>query len=263
MPFSKTPQKKPVAVEVRGLRKSYGDHEVLHGVDLQVDPGEIFVIMGASGTGKSVLLKHIIGLESPTSGEVLIDGLSAFDAQTHREIVTAIVFQDGALFNSMNVYDNLALYPREHRLYDRKTIDQKVTETLKILSLENAAYKMPSELSGGMKKRVSVARALMMEPQLLLYDEPTSELDPIMAATISELIASVSKETGLTSIVVSHDRDLSMTIGHRVALMHNGNVAFIGTPDELQNSNEPIVKDFLNPEIDLTNPRFRKTENGK
>jgi len=161
------------------------------------------------------------------------------------------------------VYDNLALYPREHRTYDRKTIHEKVMETLRILSLENAAQKMPSELSGGMKKRVAVARALMTEPQLLLYDEPTSELDPIMSATISELIATVSRQTGLTSIVVSHDRELSLSIGHRVGLMHEGHMTFIGTPNELKASKDQLVTEFLNPEINLENPRFRKTENGK
>jgi len=263
MPLSQTVKKEPVAVEVKDLRKSYGDHEVLHGVSLNVAPGEIFVIMGASGTGKSVLLKHIIGLERPDSGEILIGGRSAFESSTHKDIVTAIVFQDGALFNSMSVYDNLALYPREHRTYDRKTIHEKVMETLRILSLENAAQKMPSELSGGMKKRVAVARALMTEPQLLLYDEPTSELDPIMSATISELIATVSRQTGLTSIVVSHDRELSLSIGHRVGLMHEGHMTFIGTPNELKASKDQLVTEFLNPEINLENPRFRKTENGK
>ncbi len=249
----------PVAVEVRNLCRSYGETQVLKDVSFQVEPGEIFVIMGPSGAGKSVLLKHIIGLERADSGEILIAGKDASSTKTHRDIRTGIVFQAGALFNSMTVYENLALYPTEHRLYDKETIRRKVMEALAIVSLEEAADKIPAELSGGMKKRVAVARALVIEPQLLLYDEPTSELDPILAATVAELIATVRKETNLTSIVVTHDTVLAKTIGNRVALLLDGRIHTIATPDELTRNDDPDIQDFLHPKIDLDNPRFRRS----
>lgn len=252
--------KPPVRVEVRDLEKGFKGHPVLKGVTFDVEPGQIFTIMGPSGSGKSVLLKHIIGLLKPDKGQVLIEKQDAADPETHRQYVTAIVFQDGALFNSMSVFDNLALYPKEHRLYDSATIRRKVMETLDLLSLKGAAGKMPSELSGGMKKRVAVARALMMQPQLLLYDEPTSELDPELSATIAELIAAVREATGLTSIVVTHDRDLAMNISDRLALLRDGQIAFYGLPKDLAASKDESVQKFLNPKIDPGNPRFRLGE---
>lgn len=247
----------PVRVDVENLKKSFGRKPVLDGVSFSVKPGEIFAIMGPSGSGKSVLLRHIIGLLEPDSGRVLIEGADAADPETHRKYVTAIVFQDGALFNSMSVYENLALYPREHRIADMKTIDERIKIVLSLLSLNGAEKLMPSELSGGMKKRVAVARALMMQPQLLLYDEPTSELDPELGAATAELIAAVSAETGLTSIVVTHDRELSRSIAGRVALLRNGRIAFEGTPAGLDASPDPAVQAFLHPKIDISNPRFR------
>ncbi|MDX2110515.1 MAG: ATP-binding cassette domain-containing protein [Verrucomicrobiota bacterium] len=256
--MSPTKSPSPVSVDVRGVRKSYAGHEVLHDVTFTVQPGEIFVIMGPSGSGKSVLLRQIIGLERPDGGEILIAGLNASAESTHAKIRTGLVFQSGALFNSLSVFDNCAFYLKEHRLYDKATIRDKVMEALRMLSLENAAHKSPAELSGGMKKRVAVARALVMEPQLLLYDEPTSELDPIMAATVAELIATVREETHLTSIVVSHDRDVALTIGDRVALLMNGTIKALDKPSAIRASKDPVVCSFLNPQIDLNNPRFRK-----
>ena len=169
-----------------------------------------------------------------------------------------MVFQAGALFNSLTVFDNLAFFPREHKLYSEKKIKEKVEDTLRILSLENAAQKLPAELSGGMRKRVSIARGLMMEPQLLLYDEPTSELDPIMAATISEIIATLRNETQVTSIVVTHDRDLAESIADRIALLHLGKLLAVETPEALRKNENPIIKDFLDPEINTASPRFKK-----
>lgn len=246
-----------VGLAVCGLYKDFGEQSVLTDINLEIEPGEVFVIMGPSGSGKSVLLKHMIGLEHPTRGNVTIDGRSVTDPTTLMEVKATLVFQAGALFNSMTVFDNLALYPTEHRLYDKKTIRDKVMDTLRILSLENAVRKFPSELSGGMRKRVSIARALVMEPQLILYDEPTSELDPIMAATISEIIASLRKQAHITSVVVSHDRDLSMTIADRVALMLEGKIHLVDTPANFQKSTDPRVTEFLNPKIDLANPRYK------
>ncbi|HKJ89537.1 MAG TPA: ATP-binding cassette domain-containing protein, partial [Oceanipulchritudo sp.] len=180
--------------------------------------------------------------------------------ETRARFRTAMVFQAGALFNSMTVYDNLALYPREHRLYDEATIRGKVEQVMKVLSIETAGAKIPAELSGGMKKRVAVARAIIMEPQLILYDEPTSELDPILAATTSELIATISRETHATSLVVTHDRDLARSIADRVALLIDGRLVFEGNPDELENSPDERVQEFMNPSINPDKPRFRKQE---
>ena len=249
-----------VSVKVEGLSKSFGDLSVLKNVSFDVKPGEIFVIMGPSGSGKSVLLRHIAGLDIPTSGKVTVEGLDPSLAESRDRVRLALVFQAGALFNSLSVYDNLALYPREHRSGDEKAIKQKVMHALKILSVEDAAQKFPSELSGGMKKRVSIARALVMEPQLLLYDEPTSELDPVMGATISEIIATLKNEYSVTSIVVTHDRSLALTIANRVGILMAGKLISLGSPDDLTKSKDPRIVDFLNPKIDIEHPRFKKLE---
>jgi phospholipid/cholesterol/gamma-HCH transport system ATP-binding protein len=257
---SKNPNqaKRDIDVHVDDVSIQFGSQKVVSNIQFTVKPGEIFAIMGASGAGKSVLLRSIIGLINPSSGKVLIAGKDASEKQTHIDIRTTLVFQAGALFNSLSVFDNLAFYPREHHLYREKEIRDKVMDTLRILSLEAAAEKLPAELSGGMRKRVSIARALVMEPELLLYDEPTSELDPIMSATISEIIATLRKETNVTSIVVTHDRDLASSIADRVALLHKGDLQTVSSPAELQASEDPIVSEFLNPNIDIDQPRFKQ-----
>jgi phospholipid/cholesterol/gamma-HCH transport system ATP-binding protein len=249
-----------VSVAIEGLSKAFGTMTVLDGVSFDVKPGEIFVLMGPSGSGKSVLLKHIVGLEQPSAGRVTISGLDAASEETREKVRMALVFQAGALFNSMTVYDNLALYPREHRLAKEAGIRDKVMRALQILSLENAAQKYPAELSGGMKKRVAIARALVMEPQLMLYDEPTSELDPVMSATISEVIATLREQYHVTSIVVSHDRDLALSIADRVGILMGGRLLALARPDELRQPTDARVADFLNPRIDLKNPRFKRLE---
>jgi phospholipid/cholesterol/gamma-HCH transport system ATP-binding protein len=249
-----------VGVKVDNLSKSFGKFEVLKGVSLAVKPGEIFVLMGPSGSGKSVLLKHIVGLESPSGGSVSIDGLDTADPTTREKVRMALVFQAGALFNSLSVYDNLALYPREHRLAKEDGIRDKVMRALQILSLEAAAHKQPSELSGGMRKRVAIARALVMEPQLMLYDEPTSELDPVMSATISEIIATLKEQYRVTSIVVSHDRELALGIADRVGILMGGKLAYLGSAAGLRQPQEPRIEEFLHPKIDLKNPRFKQLE---
>lgn len=206
------------------------------------------------------MLRQIAGLDVPTAGTVTINGLDPTDPTTRDRFALALVFQAGALFNSLSVYDNLALYPLEHRLCPKNDIRDRVMRALKILSLENAAKKFPSELSGGMKKRVAIARALVMEPQLLLYDEPTSELDPVMSATITEIIATLKHEFQVTTIVVSHDRDLALTIGDRIAILMKGSLRTVSTAAELRRVTDPDVVDFLNPQIDLKNPRYQKLE---
>ena len=251
---------KAVDVSVEKVSKSFGQQVVLKEITFNVAQSETFVIMGPSGSGKSVLLKQIIGLSKPDTGKVLINNLNASESETHRKIVTSIVFQAGALFNSLTVFDNLALYPREHRLYPKNILNDKVKYTLSMLSLENATKKYPSELSGGMRKRVAIARALMMEPQLLLYDEPTSELDPIMASTISEIIATLNDRFHVTSIVVSHDKELALNIANRVAFLFNGKLEVIAKPSDLHHINNIRVQEFLNPKIDIKNPRFKRLE---
>lgn len=250
-----------VGVAIAHLSKSFGSFEVLKDISFAVEPGEIFVLMGPSGSGKSVLLKHIVGLELPTAGQVTVDDRDASSPQTRAEVRMALVFQSGALFNSMTVYDNLALYPREHRHASEAGIREKVMRALQILSLENAGDKLPAELSGGMKKRVAIARALVMEPQLMLYDEPTSELDPVMSATITEIIATLREQYHVTTIVVTHDRDLALGIADRVGILMGGQLISLGPPADLRDPRDPSVADFLNPRIDLKNPRFKQLEN--
>ena len=249
-----------VGVTIDGLTKNFGTFQALKNVSFTVEPGEIFVLMGPSGSGKSVLLKHIVGLEAATAGRVLINGQDATAEHTLERIRIALVFQAGALFNSLSVYDNLALYPREHRFGDEATIRDKVMRALQILSLENSARKFPSELSGGMRKRVAIARALVMEPQLMLYDEPTSELDPVMSATISEIIATLKDEYHVTTIVVSHDRELALGIADRVGILMGGELVFLGPPASLRQPADPRIADFFHPRIDLKNPRFKPLE---
>lgn len=256
---------KAATVEVKNLSKSFGRQKVLSNISFEVNPSEIFVIMGPSGSGKSVLLKNIMGLEHPDTGKVLINGLDAADPSTHGKANTAMVFQGGALFQSMTVFDNLAFYPKEHRLYSKHEIRERVYHTLSVLSLEKDADKYPSKLSGGMRKRVAIARALMMEPQLIVYDEPTSELDPTMAANIAEIIGTLKEGAVLkegfavTTIVVSHDKDLAINIADRVAILFEGQIEVILPPKELIDFKNDRVQEFLHPIINLENPRFKQT----
>src|SRR6516165_9341327 len=182
-----------VSVQVRGLRKKFNRLEVLKGIDLDVKPGEIFVLMGPSGSGKSVLLKHVIGLEEPDEGTILIDGQSIQSPDVMDRYRLAMVFQSGALLNSLTVGENVGLYLSEHRLKSPEEIAQIVAEKLEVVGLKDAQDKMPSELSGGMKKRVAIARALVIEPQLILYDEPTSELDPVSSVEVGNEILKLNR----------------------------------------------------------------------
>jgi phospholipid/cholesterol/gamma-HCH transport system ATP-binding protein len=252
---------KTFGVTITNLTKQFGRTTVLRDISLEVKPGEIFCIMGPSGSGKSVLLKHVAGLEQATSGEVRIGEFDAADPETRNKVHLALVFQAGALFSSLSVYDNLALYPREHRQCNEAGIRERVMHALSILSLEKAANKFPSDLSGGMKKRVAIARALVMEPQLLLYDEPTSELDPVMSATLTEIIATLREQTAVTSLVVTHDRDLAFNIADRLAFVMDGRIRGVGRPADFKSPTDPVIANFLNPVIDLKNPRFKQLEN--
>jgi phospholipid/cholesterol/gamma-HCH transport system ATP-binding protein len=234
-----------VAVTVRGLRKSFDGQEVLKGLDFEVQPGEIFVIMGPSGSGKSVLLKHIIGLEQPDAGEILINDESIESPEVMDKHRMAMVFQSGALLNSLTVGENVGLYLTEHRLKPPEEIARIVSEKMETVGLKGTENKMPGELSGGMKKRVAIARALVIEPQLILYDEPTSELDPLSAVIIGDEILHLQKRIHVTSLVVSHDRDLAFGIADRIAVIHEGRILAIGTPDEVKRLSDPLIHKFL------------------
>ncbi len=234
-----------VNVTVRGLRKSFYGEPVLNGVDLDVVRGEIFVIMGPSGSGKSVLLKHIIGLETPDAGDILIEGQSIQAPGVLEHYRLAMVFQSGALLNSLTVGENVGLYLTEHQLKPPAEIARIVAEKLAIVGLQGATDRLPGELSGGMRKRAAIARALVIEPQLMLYDEPTSELDPLMAITVSEEILKLKERTHVTSIVVTHDRDLAFGIADRIALISEGRIVQIGTPEAVRRDPSPLVQRFL------------------
>ena len=234
-----------VSLVVRGLRKSFDDLQVLKGIGFEVKPGKIFVIMGPSGSGKSVLLKHLIGLETPDAGEILINGEPVTSPEVAAKYRMALVFQSGALLSSLTVGENVGLYLTEHRLKTPEEIRKIVTEKLADVGLKDVLDKMPSDLSGGMKKRVAIARALVIEPQLILYDEPTSELDPLSAVVVGEEILRLNQRIGVTSLVVTHDRDLAFGVADRIAVMSEGQIVTIGTPDEVKKFDDPMVQKFL------------------
>jgi phospholipid/cholesterol/gamma-HCH transport system ATP-binding protein len=240
-----TNRRSGVSLQVRGLRKSFDGQAVLNGIDFEVQPGEIFVIMGPSGSGKSVLLKHLIGLETPDAGEILINGESIQTPEIASKYRLALVFQSGALFNSLTVGENVGLYLSEHRLKPPAEIARIVAEKLEDVGLKGTEDKTPGELSGGMKKRVAIARALVIEPQLILYDEPTSELDPLSAVVMGEEILKLQQRIQVTSLVVSHDRDFAFGVADRIAVINEGRILTIGTPEEVKRFDDPLVQSFL------------------
>ena len=238
-------------VEVRGLRKSFNGQEVLKGISFEVRAGEIFVIMGPSGSGKSVLLKHIIGLEEPDSGQIFINGEPVTNADILEKHRMAMVFQSAALLKSLTVGENVGLYLSEHQLKSKEEIDRIVREKLEIVDLKGIEDRSPSELSGGMQKRVALARALVIEPQLILYDEPTSELDPLMAVVIAREILKLRDRTHGTSIVVTHDRDLAFGIADRIAMLDEGQIIQIGAPQEIRQSRDPRIHEFIHADFNI------------
>jgi phospholipid/cholesterol/gamma-HCH transport system ATP-binding protein len=240
------PNQRGISVGVHGLRKNFNGTEVLKGLDFEVHPGEIFVIMGPSGSGKSVLLKHLIGLEPPDAGEILIDGQSIASPEVVENYRLAMVFQSGALLNSLTVGENVGLYLTEHQLGTPEQIAHVVSTKLEIVGLKGQEDRLPTELSGGMKKRVAIARALVVDPQLILYDEPTSELDPLSAVTIGEEIVRLRTEIGVTSIVVTHDRELAFGVADRIAMISAGKIVAVGTVDEIVRNPDPMIREFLN-----------------
>jgi phospholipid/cholesterol/gamma-HCH transport system ATP-binding protein len=234
-----------VSVRVRGLRKSLNRQPVLNGIDLDVSAGEVFVVMGPSGSGKTMLLKHIIGLEKPDAGEILIDGHSVASTNVMGDYRMAMVFQSGALLNSLTVGENVGLYLSEHRLKPEAEIARIVATKLDLVGLHGLESRYPSELSGGMKKRVAIARALVISPQLILYDEPTSEVDPLMAVALAEEILKLKHNMHVTSIVVTHDRDLAFGIADRIAIIDAGKILASGTPREIRSNPDRLIQRFL------------------
>jgi len=247
-----------VSVEIRDLHKSFRGEEVLKGINCKIDPGGIFVIMGPSGSGKSVLLKHIIGLLQPDRGEILIQGQS-IDSPDIRDIFRmAMVFQSAALLTSLTVAENVGLFLSEHRLAPPDQIARVVAEKLAAVGLEGLEDRMPNELSGGMQKRVAIARALVGDPQLILFDEPTGELDPLMAVAVGEEILKLKSRTQATSIVVTHDRSLAFGIADGMAMILEGRILFIGAPGELRRNPDPLIQHFLQAELPPLNPNPSK-----
>ena len=234
---------------VRGLSKAYGDKVVLDRLDFDVHTGECLVIMGRSGSGKSVTLRQLNGLEKPDSGSVIFDGVeisSLSESELHeiRRRVT-MLFQSGALFDSLTVYENVSFPLREHENLDDDQIAERVRERLAGVNLHGIEEKMPSALSGGMKKRVALARALALSPEVVLYDEPTTGLDPMTAATIAHLIQTTNDTLGVTSVVVTHDVALARRVADRIAFLDVGRFRFVGTWDEARKSDDRLLSGFL------------------
>ena len=236
-------------IEIRGVKKRFEDKPVLEGVDLSIPKGEALVIVGKSGCGKTVLLKSLIGLIRPDQGQILIDGQDITRMRRKELFRTrkkfGMLFQGAALFDSMTVEENVGLPLREHTLLTQRDIRKKVSEKLGLVGLPGIEDKKPAELSGGMRKRVGLARALMMEPEIVLYDEPTTGLDPVTAALINEMIAEMNERLKITSIAVTHDMHSAFKIGRRVAMLHSGKVIFDGSVKEFQKSQNPLVHGFL------------------
>ncbi|MFL6541260.1 MAG: ABC transporter ATP-binding protein [Chthoniobacterales bacterium] len=236
-------------IAVRGLTKSIGAQQILRGLDLDVAKGETLVIIGRSGGGKSVLLKHLIGLMHPDSGEIWIDGeniigLSERKLAAIRKKV-GILFQSGALFDSMTVEENIAFPLREAGERNPEVIRDKIREILDVIELEGQEQKMPVNLSGGMKKRVGLARSIIRQPSCVLYDEPTAGLDPVVSDSINQLIRRLQERYHVTSIVVTHDMKSAFHIADHIAYLHEGRIYFYGTPAELEASDDRLIQDFL------------------
>jgi phospholipid/cholesterol/gamma-HCH transport system ATP-binding protein len=236
-------------IAVRALAKKIGQQEILRGVDLEVRTGETLAIIGRSGGGKSVLLKHLVGLMEPDAGEIWIEGQNII-GMNERQLGTirkkvGILFQGGALFDSMTVEENIAFPLREAGERDPNVLRAKVNEMLDVMEMEGEQAKMPVSLSGGMKKRVGLARSIIRRPSCVLYDEPTSGLDPVVADSINRLIRRLQQRFGITSIVVTHDMKSAFDVADRIAYLHEGRIYFHGTSVELQQSSDPLIQDFL------------------
>ena len=236
-------------IDVRDLWKSFGGNQVLKGVNLKVWPGTTAVILGGSGSGKTVLMKHIMGLFKPDRGEVIVDGenISRMDRRelSHFRTRMGMVFQSSALFDSLTVFENVAFPLREHTKLSEEEIAAAVKEKLGVVELYGVEQKYPAELSGGMRKRVALARAIVREPKLVLYDEPTTGLDPLTTESVDEMIIGAREKLGVTSVVISHDIGSTFHIADHVAMLHDGRIVEEGPPDKVRHSQEPHTRHFL------------------
>ncbi len=237
------------AVELCDLRKKLGGLVVLDGISIKVRRGETLCIIGGSGAGKSVTLKHIVGLMAPDSGHVLVDGINLTTAKGEEleELRKRIgfCFQGAALLNSLNVFENVALPLREHEGLNGTELENRVMAKLDLVGLETAAQKMPSQLSGGMRKRVGLARAIIRNPEIILYDEPTAGLDPVTASTINTEILDMQAKLNVTSILVTHDMSSAFRVSNRIAMLYKGQIICIGTPDDLKKEEDARVQQFI------------------
>ena len=243
-----TPDADPL-IELRGVQKAFGRNRVLRGVDLVVRAGETFTILGGSGSGKSVCLKHMIGLLKPDAGRVLVFGEDITSASEDQLVAVrknaSMIFQSAALFDSLSVYENVAYPLREHLDWGEERIAERVDQCLEAVGMPGAVGLMPAELSGGMRKRVGVARGIALEPSAILYDEPTTGLDPANQRRIGELIQSLQQRLGITSLIVTHELELCFAISDRVALLKRGRIVALGTAEEIRQSDHPDVLAFL------------------
>ncbi|MBU1355726.1 MAG: ABC transporter ATP-binding protein [Candidatus Edwardsbacteria bacterium] len=241
-------------IEISNIHKSFNSKQVLAGVDLTINTGETMVIIGGSGCGKSVLLRHIIGLMQPDRGSVKIDGTDV--SRINRKELFALrkrlgmLFQGAALFDSLTVAENVGLGLKEHSEYSAEQISDIVNKKLEMVGMSGTGGLMPAELSGGMKKRVGLARAIAMDPEYILYDEPTTGLDPIMADKINDLVIDLRNKMTLTSVAVTHDMVSASKIADRIAMLHQGKIIFCGTPEEIKRSPDERVQRFINGEAD-------------
>ncbi|MBI3358396.1 MAG: ABC transporter ATP-binding protein [Nitrospirae bacterium] len=237
-------------IELRNVYKSFNSHHVLRGVNLKIEAGEGVVVIGGSGTGKSVILKHVIGLIRPDKGEVIIDGQNLADLSegelSHFRKRFGMLFQGAALFDSLSVWENIGFVLKEHSRLPKEAIMEIVKAKLAMVGLRGIEDKMPADLSGGMKKRVGLARAIAMNPKIILYDEPTTGLDPIMSDVINNLIAQMNQNLSVTSLTITHDMKSAYKIANKIAMLYHGEILEVGTPTQIQNSKNPVIQQFIN-----------------
>ena len=257
--------KKEAIIRIENLKKTFGGRPVLKGINLDIYRGETMVVMGGSGCGKSTLLRHVIGAMKPDEGRVVFMGkdMSGLSEEGLNDIRKkfGMLFQSAALFDSMNVGQNIALPLREHTKLDHKIVNIIVKMKMELVGLRGFENLMPSQLSGGMRKRVGLARAIVMDPEVVFYDEPTAGLDPIMTAVIDKLIIDLSKKLNITSIVVTHDMKSVFRVADRIAMLHKGEMLQVGTPQEIEKSADPIIRQFVAGEVEGPVQFFQQGDN--
>jgi phospholipid/cholesterol/gamma-HCH transport system ATP-binding protein len=244
--------------------KSFGEKKVLQGFTLDVAEGETVVIIGYSGTGKSVAIKHIVGLLQPDAGTVFVDGKEV-PALSRRELYRlrakiGYVFQFAALFDSLTIGDNVAMGLRKQGELSEREIGERVAEALELVDLPNVQPRFPAELSGGMRKRVGIARAIALRPKYILYDEPTTGLDPVTSAVIDELMLRMQRQLGVTAVVITHDMRSAYRVGTRIAMLYDGKVRQVGTVDEIKNTTDPVVRQFIEGRADISEVSAQRRE---